>query len=34
MTKYTNMIKEILQATLFVAITFSPLWVWLAMMKP
>jgi hypothetical protein len=36
MTRETNMtlIKEILQAIVFVAITFSPLWVWLAMMKP
>ena len=36
MTRETNMklITEILQAILFVAITFSPLWVWLAMMKP
>jgi hypothetical protein len=36
MTRETNMklITEILQAILFVAITFSPLWIWLAMMKP
>jgi hypothetical protein len=36
MTRETNMtlIKEILQAIVFVAITFSPLWIWLAMMKP
>jgi len=27
-------LKELLQATLFVAITFLPLWIWLAMMKP
>jgi len=29
-----KLITEILQAILFVAITFSPLWVWLALMKP
>jgi hypothetical protein len=36
MTRETNMklITQILQAILFVAITFSPLWIWLAMMKP
>jgi hypothetical protein len=27
-------LKELLQGTLFVAITFVPLWIWLAMMKP
>jgi hypothetical protein len=36
MTRETNMtlIKEFLQAIVFVAITFSPLWAWLALMKP
>jgi hypothetical protein len=30
----SKFLKELLQATLFVAITFVPLWIWLAMMKP
>jgi hypothetical protein len=36
MTRETNMtlIKEFLQAIVFVAITFSPLWIWLYNMKP
>jgi hypothetical protein len=41
MTRETKMIKienklvtEILCAILFVAVTFLPLWVWLALMKP
>ena len=29
-----QLIAELAQAILFVAITFSPLWIWLAMMKP
>jgi hypothetical protein len=28
------LLTEFLQACLFVAITFSPLWIWLALMKP
>jgi hypothetical protein len=35
MTKFANkLIQDILCAILFVAITFLPLWVWLALMKP
>jgi hypothetical protein len=30
----SKFLKELLKATLFVAITFVPLWIWLAMMKP
>jgi hypothetical protein len=29
-----KLLNDILCATLFVAITFLPLWVWLAMMNP
>ena len=29
-----QLMVEVAQATLFVAITFSPLWIWLALMKP
>ena len=29
-----QLITELAQAIVFVAITFSPLWIWLAMMKP
>jgi hypothetical protein len=35
MTKFANkLINDILCAILFVAVTFLPLWVWLAQMKP
>jgi hypothetical protein len=35
MTKFANnLIQDILCAILFVAITFLPLWIWLALMKP
>ena len=29
-----QLITELAQAIVFVAITFSPLWIWLATMKP
>jgi hypothetical protein len=35
MTKFANKLTtDILCAILFVAVTFLPLWVWLALMKP
>jgi len=35
MNKFVNkLVNDILCAILFVAITFLPLWVWLALMKP
>jgi len=35
MIKIENkLVTDILCAILFVAVTFSPLWIWLALMKP
>jgi hypothetical protein len=35
MNKFANnLIQDILCAILFVSITFLPLWIWLALMKP
>ena len=34
MDSKTNIIKQVAQATLFVAITFMPMWLYFATMKP